>query len=145
MRTHKRVVVFVFVLMLILVGCSKNQSDESEATKSDYLNVMNNTITKLDNNTLITQELSNEDAEIITKIINGGSWNINNTNEYKSDYAITLKGKLIYYDSQCGTFIDYDISDFSYLSAQESNVDNKTMDISNVETEKINVLLEKYK
>ncbi|MBQ4347511.1 MAG: hypothetical protein IJC39_03605 [Firmicutes bacterium] len=109
--------------------------------------VMEYTVAEIGRGTLKTAiELSPEDAETLTSIIEDGNWNAcdGNTVDYESDCAINLKGILIYYHSGCGRFNKYKLPDMLPYSSKEPDIDIKTMLLTETEKIAVNSILRKY-
>lgn len=144
MRKYIVLLVF-FVCTLGLVACNSNQQEQENKIDSNSQEIIDNTVTEIGRGTLKKPiELSEEDAETLAKILKNVSWNTDETTDCANDCAINLKGRLVYYHSDCGTFNEYDLSDMTSFSAQESNIDGKSLLLTETEQKTVNTILKKY-
>ncbi|MBR3870279.1 MAG: hypothetical protein IKJ17_02125 [Clostridia bacterium] len=112
--------------------------------KSSYLEVDENTVAEIGRGTLKQAvEISEEDANSLSEIINSGSW-IEGTADCKSDCVINLKGHMTYYHSDCGTFNKYNLAEMSMYSSKAQEVSGKSLVLSEEDKTTVNTILEKY-
>lgn len=89
-------------------------------------------------------ELSEEDAEILTRVLSGGAWT-DGTTDCASDCTVGLDGRWFRYHSECGTFNEIIIPDLPSLSsAPPPPDDGKSLSLADAERAAVNALLEKY-
>lgn len=96
-------------------------------------------------------EITEEDANILSEIINGGIWNDEPT-ECESDCVINLKGYWTFYDSNSGTLNKYNFADMSiysssvisFDSASDKGLSGKSLLLSDEDKTTVNAILEKY-
>lgn len=143
---RKYIVLLVFLVCTLgLVACNSNQQEQENKIDSNSQEIIDNTVTEIGRGTLKKPiELSEEDAETLAKILKNESWNTDETTDCANDCAINLKGRLVYYHSDCGTFNEYDLSDMTSFSAQESNIDGKSLLLTETEQKTVNTILKKY-
>ena len=136
--------IMILISVLFLVGCSESTGGET-ATSDTQLKVKENTVTVLNDEALITEELTNIEVETITQILDSHTWNAKDKNNCDNDYAFVFNGELIYYHSECATFTKYKLADMTSLSAQEPDTACETITISETEKEKVNAIIQKDK
>ena len=106
------------------------------------IEVMENTVTKVGRGVLQqAHEVSEEEANQIIKIIEEKEW-VSENIQCEFDYALNIKGRLIYYHSECGTLTTYDLKDLSYLSSQEKEIDSLSTKLNKEEKKTIEKLME---
>jgi len=112
--------------------------------KSSYLEVAENTVAEIGRGTLKQAvEISEEDANSLSEIINGSTW-IEGTADCKSDCVINLKGHMTYYHSDCGTFNKYNLAEMSTYSSKVQEVDGKSLVLPEEDMLIVNTILQKY-
>lgn len=109
-----------------------------------YLEVMENIITGIGRGALQPSfEIENEDSQFIAEILKEGNW-IKDLSKCESDYAFNLKGRLYYYHSECGTFNLYDLSDLSYTSFQNSEIEGMSLRLNEENKVIVNKIINNY-
>lgn len=89
-------------------------------------------------------ELSEEDAEILTRVLSDGAW-ADGTTDCASDCTVGLDGRWFRYHSECGTFNEIIIPDQPSLASVPPLPDNgKSLSLTDAERAAVNALLEKY-
>lgn len=132
------------------VGCHKTEEDISDIQKAKEKNkitipVMENTVTSIGKGVFYGEtELSASDADVISGIIANGSFSDEGITDCSNDFCINLKGRWLYYHSECGTFNEYNIADLSYMSSKKAEINGKNMTVSESERLTVNAILEKY-
>lgn len=108
------------------------------------LEVMESTVAEVGRGLLnLPVEVTKEDADALSKIINSGSW-IEEPTEYDRDCVINLKGHWMYYDSNSGILNKYDLSGMSYYSSIVQEVKGESLVVSETDRVTINSILQKY-
>lgn len=88
--------------------------------------------------------LSEEDAEILTRVLSDGAW-ADGTMDCAGDCTVGLDGRWFRYHSECGTFNEIIIPDQPSLSSAPPPPDNgKSLSLADAERAAVNALLEKY-
>lgn len=148
---RKYISLFLLITCLVcIVGCHKVEEDISDIQKTREkskitIPVMENTVTSIGKDAYYSdKELSAEDADVISGIIENGNFSDEGTTDCSSDFRINLKGRWLYYHSDCGTFCEYNIADLSYMSSKKAEIKGKSMTVSKGERLKVNAILEKY-
>ena len=134
------------VCVLGLVGCNndKQQTQEEKAANKHTLEVTENSVGEIGREIFnLSVEISEDDANTLSEIINGGTW-IEELTDCESDCVINLKGHWIHYNSDNGTLNKYNLADMSIYSSKESNVSGKSLVLSDEDRGTVNVILEKY-
>lgn len=109
-----------------------------------YLEVMENMITGIGRGSLQpSYEIEEKDSKFITELLKEGNW-IEDTTKCESNYAFNLKGRLFYYHSECGTFNLYDLSDLSYISSQNKEIDGVSVKLDEENKVIINKIINNY-
>jgi len=86
--------------------------------KPSALVVEENTVAEIGRGTPKTAEaLREEDAEKLLSLVESGNWvETAEMPDHNNDCAINLGGRLLYYCSENGTFIEYDLSEVTTFS-----------------------------
>jgi len=112
--------------------------------QSSYLEVAESTVAEIGRGTLkLAVEISEEDANSLSEIINGATWK-EGTTDCTSDCVITLKGHMAYYHSDCGTFNKYNLAEMSAYSSRVQEVNGKSVVLSEKDKITVNTILQKY-
>lgn len=137
--------VLAVVCVLGLGGCNDTQeTKEDMAKKTHTLDVTENSVAEIGRGKLkLSVEISEEDANSLSAIVNNGSW-IEEPTDCESDCVINLKGQWIYYHSNSGTLNKYDLSGVSYFSSKEQEIEGKSLVLSGEEQATVNNILQKY-
>ena len=118
--------------------------DNEDKLKSSFLEVAENTVAEIGRGTLKQAvEISEEDANILSEIINRGTWK-EGTPDCMRDCAINIKGHLVYYHSACGTLIKYNLVEMSTYSSKVKEDDEKSLALSEDDKITVNTILRKY-
>lgn len=88
--------------------------------------------------------LSEEDAEFLMQIMEDGSWNEAGTADCANNCVLQLKGRLVYYHSDCGTFNEFDLSGLSPLSSQAPAGGGRCLSLTPEARAAVNAVLEQY-
>lgn len=89
-------------------------------------------------------EMSEEDAKLITELIENGTWTEGGTPDCASDCVIYLGDEEFLYHSSCGTFADTDFTDHPAYVPGDPNSRGRSMTVSETEQANVNEILEKY-
>ena len=144
----KKLIAFVLALVcaLGLVGCNNNsqQAQENKTANTYTLEVTENSVGEIGRETYnFPVEISEDDANALSQIINGGTWKEEIT-DCESDCVINLKGHWRQYDSERGILNQYDLKDMSVYSSKEQEVNGKSLVLSEEDRATVNTILEKY-
>lgn len=134
------------VCVLGLVGCNDDnqQAQEENAANTNTLEATENSVGEISRGVLkLPVEISEEDANTLSEIINNGTWE-EETNNYESDCVINLKGNLMQYNSDSGILNKYNLADMSIYSSVEQDVNGKSLVLSEEDKTTVNTILEKY-
>ena len=88
-------------------------------------------------------EISEDDANALSEIINGGTW-VEEPADCESDCVINLKGHWTHYNSESGTLNKYNLKDMSVYSSKVQEVSGKSFVLSEEDRATVNSILEKY-
>lgn len=88
-------------------------------------------------------EISEDDANALSEIINGGAW-IEEPTECESDCVINLKGHWMHYNSESGILNKYNLKEMSIYSSKVQKVNGKSLVLSEKDRATVNTILEKY-
>ena len=138
--------VLVFVCVLGLVGCNNdNQQEQEDKTANTHtLKVTENSVGEIGRETYdFSVEISEEDANVLSEIINGGTWKDEIT-DCESDCVINLKGHWSHYNSESGILNKYNVKDMSVYSSKVQEVSGKSLVLSEEDRITVNTILEKY-
>ncbi|MBQ3509723.1 MAG: hypothetical protein IJA90_06900 [Peptococcaceae bacterium] len=115
------------------------------STKSTHtLEVTENSVGEIGRETFnLSVEISEEDANSLSEIINGATWK-EGTTDCTSDCVITIKGHMAYYHSDCGTFNKYNLAEMSAYSSRVQEVNGKSVVLSEKDKITVNTILQKY-
>ena len=133
------------VCVLGLVGCNNSQqAQENKTANTHTLEVTENSVGEIGRETYnFPVEISEDDANALSQIINGGTWKEEIT-DCESDCVINLKGHLLYYNSDNGTINKYNLKDMSIYSSKVQDVSGKSLVLSEEDIATVNAILEKY-
>ena len=134
------------ICVLGLVGCNNDsqQEQKDKAANTHTLEVTENSVGEIGRETYnFPVEISEEDANTLSEIINGSTWKEELT-ECENDCVINLKGYLTYYNSENGILNQYDLKDMSVYSSKEQEFNGKSLVLSEEDRASINTILEKY-
>lgn len=138
------VVVAIIACAMVTVCFATNPATADPGTPNATVPVMQNVVREIGREGLHTGvELSADDAEAITEIIDNGTW-IEATPNCAMNCSINLHGRLYYYCSDCGTLEELDVSEISYLSAKVPEKNNKSLKLSDTQKDVMNAIPEKY-
>jgi len=116
----------------------------SAPVKDNTLEVMENTVSGIGKGTFQTAvELSDEDANTLSAIINGSTWKEELT-DCERDCIINLKGHWSHYNSESGILNKYNVKDMSVYSSKVQEVSGKSLVLSEEDRITVNAMLEKY-
>lgn len=111
-----------------ILEVGKNVSGETEQVQQTVVESRGGTITRIDEEK--NYDLSEEEAKIITDIIEKGTWSTEGTADCANDCKLIIDERTYYYHSECGTFND--------------KVNNQNLSVTAKEKESINVILAHY-
>ena len=133
------------VCMLSFIGCSNDQNVEMDKKENTYpLKITENSVGEVGRETFnLPVEISEDDANILSEIINSGNW-ADTTTECESDCTINLKGHWTHYDSETGILNRYNLKDMSVYSSKVQEVNGKSIILSEEDRTTVNAILEKY-
>lgn len=106
----------------------KNVSGEMEQTQQAIVESISGTITRIGEEK--NYDLTEEEAKIITDIIEKGAWSTEGTTDCADDCKLIIDERTYYYHSECGTLND--------------KVNNQNLSVTAKEKESINVILARY-
>ncbi len=137
--------VLAFVCMLGLVGCSDNQVQPEDKTSDTHtLEVTENSVAEIGRETFkLPVEISKEDANTLSQILNNSSWT-EETTDCESNCVINLKGYWSYYDSNSGILNRYNLKEMSVYSSKVQEVSGKSLILSSEDRITVNAILQKY-
>lgn len=138
--------VLALVCVLALAGCNNDSQQEQndEAANTYTFEVTENAVGEIGRETYnLPVEISEDNANALSQIINGGIWKEEIT-VCESDCVINLKGHLTYYNSEKGILNQYDLKDMSVYSSKEQEVNGKSLVLSEEDRATVNSILEKY-
>ena len=144
----KRLITLFLALIcaLGLVGCSNSsqQEQKDKAANTHTLDVTANSVGEIGRETFnLSVEISEDDANALSQIINAGTWK-DETTDCERDCVINLKGHMTYYNSESGILNQYDLENMSVYSSKEPEVSGKSLVLSEEDRAAINAILEKY-
>jgi len=138
--------VLALVCALGLVGCQNDnqQAQEDKAANTHTLEVTENSVGEIGRETYnFPVEISEDDANALSEIINGGTW-VEVPADCESDCVINLKGHWTHYNSESGTLNKYNLKDMSVYSSKVQEVSGKSFVLSEEDRATVNSILEKY-
>ena len=137
--------VLALVCVLGLVGCNNSQqAQENKTANTHTLEVTENSVGEIGRETFnLSVEISEDDANALSEIINGGTWKEEIT-DCESDCVINLKGHWSQYNSESGILNRYDVKDMSVYSSKVQEVSGKSLVLSEEDRTTVNAILEKY-
>ncbi len=138
--------VLVLVCVLGLVACNNDnqQAQEDKTENTHTLEVTENAVGEIGRETFnLSVEISEEDANALSEIINGGTWEEEIT-DCESDCVINLKGHWSHYNSESGILNKYNVKDISVYSSKVQEVSGKSLVLSEKDRITVNTILEKY-
>ena len=144
----KKLIAFVFALIcvLALAGCNNDSQQEQndKAANTHTLDVTENSVGEIGRETYnLPVEISEEDANALSQIINDGTWK-EEIIDCEHDCVINLKGHWSQYDSESGILNKYNVNDLSIYSSKIQNVSGKSLILSEEDRMIVNAILEKY-
>ena len=134
------------VCLVGLVGCNNDnqQAKEYKEINTYTLEVTENYVGEIGKDTpKLSVEISEEDANLLSQIVNGDTWK-EEPADCESDCIISLKGHLMYYNSDNGTLNKYNLADMSIYSSTVQEVSGKSLVLSEEDRTTVNAILEKY-
>ena len=138
--------VLALVCVLGLVGCNNDNQQKQEDKKANThtLKVTENSVGEIGRETFnLSVEITEEDANTLSEIINGGTW-MEELTECESDCVINLKGHWSHYNSESGILNKYNVKDMSVYSSKVQEVSGKSLVLSEEDRATVNTILEKY-
>ena len=138
--------VLALVCVLGLVGCNNDnqQKQEDKEANTHTLKVTENSVGEIGRETFnLSVEISEDDANALSEIINGGTWKEEIT-DCESDCVINLKGHWSQYNSESGILNRYNVKDMSVYSSKVQEVSGKSLVLSEEDRTTVNAILEKY-
>ena len=137
--------VLALVCVLGLVGCNNSQqAQENKTANTHTLEVTENSVGEIGRETFnLSVEISEDDANALSEIINGGTWKEEIT-DCESDCVINLKGHWSQYNSESGILNRYNVKDMSVYSSKVQEVSGKSLVLSEEDRTTVNAILEKY-
>ena len=138
--------VLALVCVLGLVGCNNNsqQAQENKTANSHTLEVTENSVGEIGRETLnLSVEISEDDANTLSEIINNGTWKEEPT-DCESDCVINLKGHWTHYNSESGILNKYNLKDMSVYSSKVQEVSGKSLVLTDEDRITVNTILKKY-
>ena len=137
--------VLALVCVLGLVGCNNSQqAQENKTANTHTLEVTENSVGEIGRETFnLSVEISEDDANALSEIINGGTWKEEIT-DCESDCVINLKGHWSQYNSESGILNKYNVKDMSVYSSKVQEVSGKSLVLSEEDRTTVNAILEKY-
>ena len=144
----KKLIAFALVLVCVLglVGCNNDsqQAQEDKTANTHTLEVIENSVGEIGRETFkFSVEISEDDANTLSEIVNGGTW-IEEPTECESDCVINLKGRWTHYNSESGILNKYNLKDMSVYSSKLQEVNGKSLVLSEEDRITVNTILEKY-
>ncbi len=144
----KKLIAFVLTLVCVLglVGCNNDnqQEQEDKVANTHTLEVTENSVGEIGRETFnLSVEITEEDANTLSEIINGDTW-IEELTECESDCVINLKGHWAHYNSESGILNKYNVKDLSVYSSKVQEVTGKSLVLSDEDRITVNAILEKY-
>ena len=138
--------VLAMVFVLSLVGCNEDnqQAQENKTANTNTLEVTENSVGEIGRETYnFPVEISEDDANALSEIINGSTWKEELT-DCESDCVINLKGHWSHYNSESGILNKYNVKDMSVYSSKVQEVSGKSLVLSKEDRATVNSILEKY-
>ena len=138
--------VLALVCVLGLVGCNNDNQQKQEDKKANThtLKVTENSVGEIGRETFnLSVEITEEDANALSEIINGSTWKEELT-DCESDCVINLKGHWSHYNSESGILNKYNVKDMSVYSSKVQEVSGKSLVLSEEDRATVNSILEKY-
>ena len=144
----KKLIALVFTLVCALgfFGCNTDnqQVQEDKTANIHTLPVTENSVREIGRETFnLSVEISDTDANTLSAIINGNTWNEELTDS-ESDCVINLKGHWSHYNSESGILNKYNVKDMSVYSSKVQEVSGKSLVLSEKDRITVNTILEKY-
>jgi hypothetical protein len=120
------------------------KAKEEQPVNTHTLEVTENSVGEIGRETFnLSVEISEEDANTLSAIINGGTW-IGELTQCESDCVINLKGHWAHYNSESGILNKYNVKDLSVYSSKVQEVSGKSLVLSEEDRITVNAILEKY-
>lgn len=117
---------------------------ETKVANTHTLEVTENSVGEIGRETFnLSVEITEEDANTLSEIINGGTW-MEELTECESDCVINLKGHWAHYNSESGLLNKYNVKDLSVYSSKVQEVSGKSLVLSEEDRATVNAILEKY-
>lgn len=114
------------------------------ALKASSFDVTENSVGEIGRETFnLSVEITEEDANTLSEIINGSTWKEELT-DCESDCVINLKGHWSHYNSESGILNKYNVKDMSVYSSKVQEVSGKSLVLSEKDRITVNTILEKY-
>ena len=132
--------VLALVCVLGLVGCNNDnqQEQEDKAANTHTLKVTENSVGEIGRETFnLSVEITEEDANALSEIINGSTWKEELT-DCESDCVINLKGHWSHYNSESGILNKYNVKDMSVYSSKVQEVSGKSLVLSEEDRATVN-------
>ena len=144
----KKLIALVLALVCVLgmVGCNNDNQQKQEDKKANThtLKVTENSVGEIGRETFnLSVEITEEDANTLSEIINGSTWKEELT-DCESDCVINLKGHWAHYNSESGILNKYNVKDLSVYSSKVQEVSGKSLVLSEKDRITVNTILEKY-
>ena len=144
----KKLIALVLALVCVLgmVGCNNDNQQKQEDKKANThtLKVTENSVGEIGRETFnLSVEITEEDANTLSEIINGGTWKEELT-DCESDCVINLKGHWAHYNSESGILNKYNVKDLSVYSSKVQEATGKSLVLSDEDRSTVNSILEKY-
>ena len=126
------------------ITIKQDEANPQKTANTHTLEVTENSVGEIGRETYnFPVEISEDDANALSQIINGGTWKEEIT-DCESDCVINLKGHCRQYDSERGILNQYDLKDMSVYSSKEQEVNGKSLVLSEEDRATVNTILEKY-
>ena len=144
----KKLIALVLALVCVLgmVGCNNDNQQKQEDKKANThtLKVTENSVGEIGRETFnLSVEITEEDANALSEIINGSTWKEELT-DCESDCVINLKGHWAHYNSESGILNKYNVKDLSVYSSKVQEATGKSLVLSDEDRATVNSILEKY-
>ena len=144
----KKLIALVLALVCVLgmVGCNNDNQQKQEDKKANThtLKVTENSVGEIGRETFnLSVEITEEDANTLSEIINGSTWKEELT-DCESDCVINLKGHWAHYNSESGILNKYNVKDLSVYSSKVQEATGKSLVLSDEDRATVNSILEKY-
>jgi len=127
------------------ITIKQDEANPQKTANTHTLDVIKNSVGEISRETFnLSVEISEDDANTLSEIIDGGTWIEEQLTECESDCVINLNGHLSHYNSESGILNKYNIKELSVYSSKVQEVNGMSLVLSDKDRATVNTILEKY-